>query len=71
MFAISVELGFKIDNLDVVTTFQNGELQEVVYVQQHEGFVVKGKKEKVCLLQKGLYGLKQSSRAGNDKIILY
>ena len=38
----------------------NSELDEVVHVEQPEGFVVPGKEDYVCLLQKVLYGLKHS-----------
>lgn len=49
--------------LDVKSAFLNGLLDEVLYVEQPEGFVVKEQKEDVYLLKKALYGLKQAPRA--------
>jgi Reverse transcriptase (RNA-dependent DNA polymerase) len=46
--------------MDINTVFLNSDLDEIVYVEQPEGFVVPGKEDYVCLLQKVLYGLKQS-----------
>ncbi|XP_059663888.1 uncharacterized protein LOC132309613 [Cornus florida] len=48
--------------MDVKTTFLNGDLHEVVYKDQPEGFQDKGKTHKVCRLKKSIYGLKQASR---------
>ena len=45
------------------SAFLHGELQEEVYVEQLEGFVQKGKEEKVYRLKKARYGLKQAPRA--------
>ena len=42
------------------TAFLCGKLEEVIYMDQPLGFV-EGK-NKVCLLQRSLYGLKQSPR---------
>ncbi|MCO5585882.1 hypothetical protein L7F22_039816 [Adiantum nelumboides] len=48
--------------MDVKTTFSHGDLHEHIYMQQPEGFVVKGKEHLVCKLKKSLYGLKQAPR---------
>lgn len=53
--------------LDIKTAFLYGELQEEIYMEQPEGFVIPGKEEQVCRLQKSIYGLKQASRAWNRK----
>ncbi|GJR18104.1 retrovirus-related pol polyprotein from transposon TNT 1-94 [Tanacetum coccineum] len=46
--------------MDVKMTFLNGELREVVYVSQPEGFVDQDKPNHVYRLKKALYGLKQA-----------
>ena len=48
--------------MDVKTAFLNGELEEEIYIEQPEGFVVPGKEKKMCKLIKSLYGLKKAPR---------
>lgn len=60
---VGAQRKWKIHQLDVKTTFLNGELKEEVYVSQLEGFTIKGKEEKVFKLMKALYGLCQAPRA--------
>ena len=47
---------------DVKTAFLNGDLNEEVYVEQLEGFVLPRNEKKVCKLVKSLYGLKQAPK---------
>jgi len=47
-----------IHQMDVKTTFLNGELEVKIYMTQPEGCVVPGQKEKVCKRLKSPYGLK-------------
>jgi len=47
-----------VHQMDVKTAFLNGELDEKIYMDQPDGFVVKGEERKVCKLLKSLYGLK-------------
>ena len=42
--------------------FLHGDLEETIYMDQHEGFLDEGKKDHVCQLKKSLNGLKQSPR---------
>ena len=51
--------------MDFKTTFLNGHLEETIHMVQPEGFVVKGQEQKVCKLQRSIYGLKQASRSWN------
>ena len=48
--------------MDVKTAFLHGDLEEVIYMAQPEGFVKTRKENLVCRLKKSLYGLKQSPR---------
>ncbi|AAF18643.1 F5J5.14 [Arabidopsis thaliana] len=68
IIALAASNGWEIHHLDVKTAFLHGELKEVVYVTQPEGYVTKGNEEKVYKLNKALYGLKQAPRAWNNKL---
>ncbi|GJW32971.1 putative ribonuclease H-like domain-containing protein [Tanacetum coccineum] len=54
--------------MDMKTAFLNGELKEVVYVSQPEGFVDPDRPHHVYRLKKALYGLKQAPRAWYDTL---
>lgn len=54
--------------LDVKSAFLHGELNEVVFIEQPQGFEVKGEETKVYKLRKALYGLKQAPRAWYRKL---
>uniref|UniRef100_A0A1J3IYK5 Retrovirus-related Pol polyprotein from transposon TNT 1-94 n=1 Tax=Noccaea caerulescens TaxID=107243 RepID=A0A1J3IYK5_NOCCA len=53
--------------MDVKTAFLHGDLEERILMKQPDGFIKKGDENKVCLLRKSLYGLKQSPRQWNIK----
>ena len=59
---------WKIKVLDVKTTFLFGKLNEEIYMEQPEGFVVKCQKRKVCWLRKAIYGLKQAVLQWNKQL---
>ena len=49
------------------TAFLNGKLEEVIYMQQPEGYE-QGGSEMVCRLQKALYGLRQAPRVWHQRL---
>ena len=59
---MAATLDLEIEQMDVKTAFLHGDLEEEIYMEQPEGFVVKGKENYVCKLKKSLYGLKQAPR---------
>ncbi|KAG9440057.1 hypothetical protein H6P81_020222 [Aristolochia fimbriata] len=73
LIALAASYKLEIHQMDVKTAFLNGELDEEIYMEQPEGFVVPGQENKVCKLVKSLYGLKQAPRQWHekfDKVIL-
>ncbi|KAK1693822.1 hypothetical protein QYE76_010519 [Lolium multiflorum] len=61
-FGIVAMHDLELEQLDVKIAFLHGELEEEIYMDQPEGFVVSGKEDLVCKLKRSLYGLKQSPR---------
>ncbi|MCO5610100.1 hypothetical protein L7F22_064335 [Adiantum nelumboides] len=59
---------WKLKQMDVNNAFLNGLLEEEVYMQQPEGYVVAWKEGMVCKLNKSLCGLKQAPRVWYGRI---
>jgi len=62
VLGLAARLNLEVEQLDVKTAFLHGDLEEEIYMEQPEGFKVKGKENLVCKLRKSLYGLKQAPR---------
>jgi hypothetical protein len=71
VISIAEEMGWKIHQMDVKTTFLNGLIEEEVYIEQPLGFEVHGRESHVCRLKKALYGLKQAPRAWYSRMDAY
>ena len=65
MIAIAAFYDYEIWQMDVKTAFLNGFLEEELYMMQPEGFVDPKGANKVCKLQRSIYGLVQASRSWN------
>lgn len=64
LFALAANKNFFIKKFDIKTAFLYGELSEQIYMEVPEGY---DEKNKVCLLKKSLYGLKQASLNWNQR----
>ncbi|GAA0151557.1 transmembrane signal receptor [Lithospermum erythrorhizon] len=53
-------LDLEIEQFDVKTVFLHGDLEEDIFMEQPEGFKIKGKEDMIYILEKSLYGLKQA-----------
>lgn len=62
MLALVAQYDLELHQLDVKTAFVHGDLDETIYMNQPDGFILPRNEEKVCMLKKSLYGLKQSPR---------
>ena len=72
MLAIAAFYNYEIWQMDVKTAFLNGFLKGELYMMQLEGFVDPKGANKVCKLQRSIYGLVQASRSWNtyfDEVI--
>lgn len=65
LLSVAAKRRYKVKHFDVKTAFLNGEIDEEIFMRQPPGFE---KGNKVCYLQKGLYGLKQAARSWNKVI---
>lgn len=62
--------GFKVFQMDVKSAFLNSDLNEEVYVEQPDGFILEHQ-DYVCKLKRVLYGLKQAPRSWYDRLNSY
>nr|GEW24322.1 zinc finger, CCHC-type [Tanacetum cinerariifolium] len=73
LLALAAIHNLVIHQMDVKTTFLNGDLDEEVYMKQTKGFIMSGNEHKVCKLVKSLYGLKQAPKQWHqnfDEVVL-
>jgi hypothetical protein len=54
--------------MDVKTTFLNGKIEQEVFVEQPDGFVLHNKGNHACKIRKAFYGLKHDPRVWYDRI---
>jgi hypothetical protein len=63
IISLAASIGLKLHQMDVKTSFLNGEIEEEVDIEQPDGFMIHEHQSHVCRLKKSLYGLKQAPRA--------
>ena len=68
LIALVATNGWVIHHLDVKTAFLNGDLKDLVYVTQLEGFEKEGEDDRFYVLHKALYWLRQAPRSWNVKL---
>ena len=62
---LAIATFYEIWQMDVKTAFLNGFIKEELYMMQPEGFVNPKGTNKMCKLQRSIYGLAQESRSWN------
>ena len=67
ILSLAISQSWSIRQLDINNAFLNGDLDEVVYMTQPQGYEV-GHGNLVCKLNKALYSLKQAPRAWYNKL---
>ena len=63
LVAYAASKNWHISGLDIKTAFLYGKLNEELYMEQPEGFKLKGQEYKVMRLKRAIYGLKQAALA--------
>jgi hypothetical protein len=71
VLSLVVSRSWLVHQLDVKNAFLHGTLSETVYCSQPIGFVYHAQLNRVCLLNKFLYGLKQTPRAWYSRFATY
>ena len=69
IMALVAHNDLELHNMDVKTTFLNGDIEETIYMSQPDNFESKESKHLVCKLKKSIYGLKQTSYQKFDQVI--
>jgi hypothetical protein len=71
LLAYAWSKNIKMYQMDVKSSFLNGELEEEVYIEQPKGFQLSENTDYVCKLNKALYVLKQAPRAWYSRLDKY
>ena len=71
ILALSMQMGWKIHQMDLKTTFLNDMIEKEVYIEQLEGFETFNRDSHVCRLKRVLHGLKQAPCAWYTRIDSY
>lgn len=66
LIALAVKNGYKIHQMDAITAFLQGDLDEEIFMEQPECY--EDGTKRVCQLNKAVYGLKQAGRQWNQKL---
>ncbi|GMI70226.1 cysteine-rich RLK (RECEPTOR-like protein kinase) 8 [Hibiscus trionum] len=61
VLALVAQFDLELQQMDVKTSFLNGDLEEEVYMKQPEGFSSSDGENLVCKLKNSIYGLKKAS----------
>jgi hypothetical protein len=67
LLSLAASHGLIVHQMDIKTSILHGELDEEIYMQQPDGFVIQGQRELVCKLLKSLYELKQAPKQWYEK----
>lgn len=67
--SLAVQHDFAIEHLDITTAYLNSELSEEIYMEAPECIQFEG--DKVCLLKRSIYGLKQAARCWQQTLNTY
>lgn len=68
LMALAVQDGMRIHQMDAITAFLQGDIEEELYMQQPIGF--NDGTPNVCKLNKAIYGLRQAGRQWHKKLDL-
>ena len=63
LLAIVTHYDYEIWQMDIKTTFLNGQLDEDIYMMQPDSFIAESQSNMVCKLQRSIYRLKRESRS--------
>ena len=59
---------WRLESCDISTAFLYADVDCEMYVRQPEGYLIQGKEDHVCQLQKAMYGTKNAGRAWYQEI---
>lgn len=68
LLALTVNHGLKLRQADVISAYLNGNIDTEIYMDQPDGFRSASHPNHFCMLQKGLYGLKQAGHIWNNTL---
>ena len=68
LLALAASRDLDIMQFDVTSAYLHGNLKEVLYMEQPDGYAAPGKENWVRRLKKGLYGLVQAGRTWNEEL---